>query len=667
MASAIVDPEKPKIHQTKKQWKFEPKPGEFSAAELGMGGSGPRRGGVHEGMSLASWPATGEFRVRVKASAVLPPGVESVPLRLLMGYGGLMTENQSSFQAEQVGKVVELKNSPDRAVEYEFRGRVENFPVRPARAAKNKMTSESLTITPQNLYDDGTLNDAQGNAPARLNGPRVVVESMEFEAPLAEVWPPEHHTRILFESPLRQSDVTGYAKEVIRRFMPRAYRRPATPAELEKIYKIYELLAPSFGTFEGAIRETLAMVLVSPQFLYHTDSMTGGVGDQYELASKLSYFLWGSMPDNELFTIAGQGKLNGPVVIERQVRRLLADGRSADFVRNFTNQWLSISKMKTVTINRTLFPRFLFTVKAGERTGTEEPYRPTIRDYMMQETAGFIGELIRRNASLLQVVDSDFAYLNQPLAAHYRVSGVQGLELRPVSVKPEQNLGGLLTQGSVLVGNSTGSAPHPIYRAVWLREAILGEEVRPPPAEVPALVDSAGEAAATAVTIKDLLKKHRQEQSCNACHATLDPWGIPFEQYNAVGQFQPQVPKAGVRVRGFQEKMDTDLKGYATYLAGINTVPVDAESRVPKGPVVKGLGGADGLKAYLLKSRSSSIVENMARRLLSYAIGRRLTFRDDATVTALVSKSKQQGNRLQDMIVTICQSETFRGASTPVR
>lgn len=145
------------------------------------------------------------------------------------------------------------------------------------------------------------------------------------------------------------------------------------------------------------------------------------------------------------------------------------------------------NKVKGVSINRHLFPRFLALVINGERAGTEVPYRPTIRDYMCQETAGFFAELIRQNASVLNLVDSNFAYLNEPLARHYGVPGVEGLALRPVAIKPEHHLGGLLTQGAILVGNSTGSAPHPIYRAVWLREAILGDDVKPPPAEVPAL------------------------------------------------------------------------------------------------------------------------------------------------------------------------------------
>jgi hypothetical protein len=181
-----------------------------------------------------------------------------------------------------------------------------------------------------------------------------------------------------------------------------------------------------------------------------------------------------------------------------------------------------------------------------------------------------------------------------------------------VPVKAEHRLGGLLTHGSVLIGNGTGSAPHPIYRAVWLREAILGEAVPPPPADVPALSDSAGASAEKATTIKDLLAKHRKQPSCHACHARLDPWGIPFEQYNAIGKYQPKVPKVGTRVSPFKKDTHKDRDGYVAYLAKLNTIAVQADAKVPNGPTLDGL---DELKAHLLKERTGDIARNVLRRL----------------------------------------------------
>jgi len=654
MAAAIVNPGKPEVHRAAQKWITKtPSAADKNVDEIGVY-RGAGQNSASQGLPLKSWPKNGEFRIRIKASAILPQGIDSVPLQMVMGYPFGF---QAVFLLEPVGNL-RLTNNTDNPQIFDFRGRIENYPVRPPISRKTAMTPPALNVTPLNLYDDGALNDhANSSGSWDLSGPRVVVESIEFEAPVADFWPPAHHTRILFESPLRETDKAAYVREVVSRFMSRAYRRPVMTDELEQFVKIYNVLAGDFGTLEEAMRETLAMVLTSPQFLYHTVAQNGGATQPYELASKLSYFLWGSMPDDTLLALAAKGRLEDAPVIEAQVRRLLADKRSGDFVNNFTTQWLSLAKMKTVNINKELFPRFLYLVGGGEAKGREVANRPTIRDYMQEETVGFIAELIQHNASVLNIVHSGFAMLNQPLAAHYGVAGVQGNELRVVPIKPEHRLGGLLTQGSVLVANSTGSAPHPIYRAVWLREAILGEEVKPPPANVPALSDSAGAGAEKAVTIKDLLRQHRTQESCSVCHASLDPWGIPFEQYNATGKFQPLVPKAGTRVRGFDEKLDKDLAGYAAYLKTINTVEIHADARVPRGPTVDGM---EQLKAYLLKERKDDIAQNVLRRLLSYGMGRGLTYRDSALVEQLRNQTSKNDYRFLEMIIAVCQSEAFR-------
>ena len=672
MASAIVDPAKPEIHKTRREW--EPRGG--SPTEIQFDELGGRRGSPGGGMGIKSWPKTGEFRIRIKTAAIMPKGVTQVPLNLVMGSN--INENSSTLQVESLGTVAVTQNVDDPQV-FEFRDRIENYPPR-ALTAKGKV-SYRLTVTPQNLYDDGRLNDHLN----RLARPRLVVKWIEFESPVFESWPPKHHTDILFESELRKTDPDAYVKAVLKRFITRAFRRPVREDEVQTYAKIYKIVSMDLPTLEAAMRETLAMVLISPDFMYHTSTVSAVARQnaeephalasvatnvlvlrQYELASKLSYFLWGSMPDETLFDLARAGKLDDAKTIDEQVRRMLKDERAGDFVRNFTLQWLSIQKMKQVKINDQLYPRFLYYVDAGERRGTEVPYRPTIRDDMMDESVAFIAELIKRNASVLNVVDSDFAMLNQRLAAHYGVAGdtsvgrVEGHELRPVKIEPEHHLGGLLTHGSVLIGNSTGSAPHPIYRAVWLREAILGDEVKDPPAEVPALSDSAGDSAEKALTIKDLLAKHRQVESCNDCHSRLDPWGIPFERYNAIGKYQPIVPKEGTRVRGVRHpyRGKETLEEYYAYLKSINTEKVEADARVPHGPLVDGI---QGLKSHLLKERKDDVAENLIRRLLRYGIGRELTYRDRYSVEKLLEQSKKNEYRLQDMISSICQSKVFIG------
>ncbi|MAI30980.1 MAG: hypothetical protein CMM07_04805 [Rhodopirellula sp.] len=648
MEAAIVNPDKPEIHQWRTEWKPHGLDKGLGGDEVGVWGN--RRNTPATGMGLRSVPSTGEYRIRLQASAILPPGIKELPLRLVMGF--TLNVNSATQQMEPVG-TVRLSNTPDNARIIEFHGRIENHPAQLGKLQNGVRQPSTMVITPQNLYDDGTLNDGNRNVAM----PRAVINWMEFEAPVVDVWPPNHHRRILFESPLQEKDPPAYIRNVLTQFISRAYRRPATEQDIDSFARIYKTLLPELRTQEAAIRETLAMVLISPQFLYHTKNTGNEERQAYEFANRLSYFLWGSMPDEKLMQLAASKKLLDKKVVGEQVLRMLSDPRSADFVKNFTMQWLSLAKMKTVPINRTLFPRFLYYVSAGERAGTEVPYRPTIRDHMQQETIGFIQQLIQQNLPATNLIDSKFAYLNQPLASHYGISKVQGDQFRVVPLQPTSRLGGLLTHGSVLLANGTGSAPHPVYRAVWLREAILGDEVPPPPADVPALSESAGESSENAVGIKGLLEKHRQKESCNDCHFRLDPWGIPFERYNATGRFQPKVPKAGTRVSGFQKHIHGDMHRYQTYLASINTEPVDATAKLPSGEMVHSL---DDLKNYLLNNRKNEIAENIVRRLFSYALGRELDWQDRFEVKQMMDKLQKDDFRLRDMIVLICQSETFQ-------
>jgi hypothetical protein len=652
LASTIVSSTAPKVIKKRVEWsdKLGHQNG-MSNNAVGLWGN--HRQSAAMGITIADPPTTGEFLLRFQASAKLLDGAVEVPLRFIMGY--TIQVNSSTQRVAPIGTVHLSQETPQV---FEMRGRLENFPVQPPTSEKNRVTPPSFHVTPLNLYDDGTLNDGVTFARVRnAQMPQALIDWVEFEGPYFETWPPDHHKRIMLDSPLRESDPRSYARLVLKFFLPRAFRRPATEEEVERFGNMFDLIFPSSASLEEAMRETLAMVLISPQFLYHTVADGKTVAPSYELASRLSYFLWGSMPDEELLRLASSNQLSDSTIMEQQVLRLLADPRAEGFVKNFTMQWLSLAKMRTVPINQDLFPRFLYVVAFGERKGTEEPYRPTVRDFMVEETIAYVAELIRSNGKPMQIIDSDFAMLNQRLAAHYGVSDVHGMQLRRVPVRPEHRIGGLLTQGSVLIGNATGTAPHPIYRAVWLREAILGEYVAPPPAEVPALADTAGTSAEKALSIKDLLVKHRTVEACNDCHARLDPWGIPFEHYNAIGQYQPLVPKEGTRIKPLNDISEKGRHDYQAYLQSINTVPIEADSRLPKGPQV--LGMAD-LKRYLTQERSDDITRNLIRRLTTYAIGRELTVHDRNEIETLLARARKEQVGMRDIIIHICQSPIFR-------
>ena len=387
MASAIVDPGKPKV--IRKTWKFQSKGstvGDFQHDEIHVRGS--HKGGPARGISISEWPATGEYRIRVKAAAILPKGIKEVPLRLVMGTE--LRTDQRTGRFYPVG-TVHLTNNVDEMKDFTFQGRIENHPVHVGRISKRGKEPDKIYLYPQNIFDNGRLRDFDRGYQGTwgFDAPRAVVSEVEFEAPVIDVWPPVHHTKIMFDSPLRTSDPKAYVKKVLERFMSRAFRRPAQASEVDRFVRLYQILEPEFGTMEATLRETLSMVLIAPQFLYHTVVGNGLSSPQYELASRLSYFLWGSMPDEELLLAASQEQLSDPKVLESHVRRMMKDKRTRAFVDNFTTQWMSIEKMKAVIINLQLFPRFLYTLR-----GQEELFRPTIRDYMHEETVGFVGELI---------------------------------------------------------------------------------------------------------------------------------------------------------------------------------------------------------------------------------------------------------------------------------
>ncbi len=666
MASVIVDPTPPETERTRHSWaaaeqRGMPDPTAMQPDELGVFGNRNRT--VANGMRVFEWPETGAFRIRLKASAILPDGETELPLRIMLGHD-IVGIGASGLDPARLVGTLRLTGEPDAPQVFELTGRIENFPSKPEHRYRRGgridgrlvITPPHFTVTPLNVYDDGTLNDR----PDPLTKPRAVVEWIEFEAPVYDAWPPAHHTDILFDSPLRDADPEAYVRAVLARFLPRAFRRPVSEAEVDRYAQIYTLVKDERGltSLEAAMRETLATALSSPDFLLHE---TGARDDQHALACRLSYFLWGSMPDDELFALARRGALADDEVLTAQARRMLADPRAEDFVAAFCTQWLALDKQRAVPINLERFPRFLHTIARGERRGQEQPNLPTIRAAMKQETIAYVGELIRRDAGVAALIDSDFAMLNHRLAAHYGVDGVHGHELRPVKVRPEQHLGGLLTQGAFLVGTSTGTAPHAVYRAVWLREAILGDEVPDPPADVPALEESAGDGVTDAVTLKDLLRLHRTKESCRDCHARLDPWGVPFERYDATGRYAARVPPPGARVGGFDAARHQDLAGYRAYVDGLATHEVDATSTLPDGTEVDGV---DELKRYLVERRLDDVAENVTRRLLAYALGRELTTADRPLAQELLRSAAPAGYPLRALILAICRSDTFTQRAT---
>jgi len=412
---------------------------------------------------------------------------------------------------------------------------------------------------------------------------------------------------------------------VLARFMERAFRRPVEQREVETIGRFFDKIRPASPSLEEAMRETLARVLISPDFLYLIEP-AGTPGKRtplsdFELASRLSYFLWSTMPDEPLLTLARGGKLRQAKILEQQVRRMIADKRSWNFVRNYTNQWLNLSGLDRVAVNPQYYPRF----------------DNRLKDDMRGETQHFFAEILYKDLSYMNLIDADFTMLNRRLAEHYGMPGPQGNQFERVAIKAEHHRGGLLTHGSMLLTNSTGEDSHPIKRAVWLLDRLLDDPPAPPPPDVPELDKKMADLAG--LSVRKQLEMHRKKDACNSCHRGIDPWGIPLENYDATGRWRETIHGA-IRKKKIKKRS-----------------PVEAESVLPGGHKIS---GPQSLKQHLLSDEKDRLARACVKKLLSYSLGRSVELGDRQAVETLTKKFAQRKYRLSDLIVEIVKSEPFQ-------
>jgi hypothetical protein len=582
------------------------------------------------------FPDEGDFLIRIKARAILPDNAPYPQLRVVLGYRA-----DTQTPSEDVGM---LEVASTEFQDYEFRGRLETFPLQ----SRTQSKYPGLLLWLTNAYSDGkpALKPRQevieSPEPEAVKGsdkkkkkrkpktrtvypldpdfPKIEIESVSFKAPIFESWPPAHHTRILFPSDLAENDPVAYTRQVLERFMRRAFRRPATPDEVEMMVAYFQEVRPTFATLEAAMRETLAMILVSPDFLYLVEPSAGKSRklDDHELASRLSYFLWSSMPDDHLFELADAGKLRDPQALQVEVQRLLSDPRSLNFVEHFSDQWLDLAGMNRVAVNPEYYPTF----------------RNELKPHMRQETQQFFNEILRNDISALAFLDSDFAMLNQPMAEHYGLSGPRGVSFERVALTKDRHRGGLLAQASVLLANSTGEDSHAILRGVWIRERLLDDPPAPPPPNVPNLNQENRDVAS--LPLKEQLKEHRENEACARCHRGIDPWGIALEEFDAIGLLREKIQrKSGKKMLAFD---------------------VDAKATLPGGHEVDGL---NELKAHLLSKKHEQFARTLVTRLLAYSLGRSLELSDHETVDELTATFIKSDYKLQQLIQSIAASDAF--------
>lgn len=443
------------------------------------------------------------------------------------------------------------------------------------------------------------------------------VESISIAGPLTEagVERPAAWRRVMgVEAP---GDEAARARAILGAFASRAYRRPATDGQVDALARLYQRERDAGRAFEPAVRTALAAALVSPNFLFraaaHPDAANPAARytlDGYELASRLSYFLWSSMPDGPLLAAAADGSLLKDQALAAQVRRMLADPKADAFIENFTGQWLQLRSLERLAIDREKFP----------------VYDDRLRADMAAEARLFFGDVLRGGRSVLEFIDSGHTFLNARLAGFYGVPGVKGEELRRVQLPAGSPRGGVLTMGAVLTLTSNTTRTSPVKRGLFVLDQILGAPPPPPPADIPPLEQAAK--ANPDATVRERLAAHVADATCAACHTRLDPLGLAFEHFDAIGRWRDEE----------------------------NGRPVDATGNLPGGTVLRGSGD---LKRVLLE-RGDQFVEALSAKMLTYALGRGLEPFDRPAVRRIAQRTHGHGDRLSAMVESVVLSETFR-------
>lgn len=537
-------------------------------------------------------PDQGIMRIRIRASrsAEELPGDACLQLTF-----SAHTSNNANFSNTIGKRDVRVTAPADQPEFIDFHISLADIQRNPFRKLETKFPRRDEFLHIRNLTFTEGLN--------------VLIDHIEISAPFYEQWPPQSHKAVFFESVNRDNE-ESYGREVLARFVRRAWGRSADSEELNQLMTLFTRHRPDFESFEEAMLEVLATVLTHPEFLYLVQEGNhephGGPANisQQELAGRLSTFLWASIPDEVLLSHADQGNLSDPEILRSQVERMLADGRSKRFTRHFVQQWLGLDGLNSVT----------------HITDSQ------LRHAMLDEPVAFFEEALKHNSSVMDFLHSDYALVNERLARHYGIRDVRGVRFRKVPVDVNQNRGGILTTAAVLAMNSDGKHSNPLKRGVWMLERVLHDPPPPPPPNVPEV--DLTDPRILEMTLKERIADHRNKPACASCHSRIDPWGIAFENYDALGSFRTQ----------------------------IGGKPIDATSELFGKQRLVGMGG---LKRYLLMERQDQFARAMVHKLTSYALGRSLTFGDRVDLEKMTGRLRSGGDGLRDLIHLVVNSELF--------
>lgn len=504
-------------------------------------------------------------------------------LALYMGFRRDCGENM-----EPVGEPQDVPGTNLRR--YVFEGAMRNFPNPEVPVGDDNYIAGIRQIGVRSEYTDGR------------DMPRLLIRSVEFEGPFLDQWPTAAHKAIFAAT---SSGGEAEARQIIRSFATRAFRRPVLAAEENGLVGIYRNAASSGRGFRDSVRDALAAALTMPQFLFLVEksaSLAPEVLDEYELASKLSYFLWNDPPDRRLLELAAAGKLRGQR--DAEVRRMIGDAKFAGFLAEFVPQWLALDKFQVLEPDRRQFPNLTHPTRAN----------------LMREPVEFFRYLVANNLPASNLVRSDFVVVNETVAGYYGMGDKVNSGVRFVAIKPNRpDLGGVLAQAAVLSGQSDGRESNPVKRGAWLARKIVAEPPPAPPPNVPPLQEDAKD-----LTLRQRLEMHRNAPACRSCHARIDPWGVALEEYDAGGR--------------------------------LKTAKIDAHSTLPDGTPVAGMSS---LKQYLAGQRMDQVAYSVLKHLTTYAAGRSLSYAELDSLRRDSAGLKPAGYRLQDMIRYVAASPMF--------
>jgi hypothetical protein len=613
-------------------------------ARIAVGNPNPRATGVKYGVAAAqnpeiplppgsrggiafkhNFPVDGDYQINIKDLAVGPysNALETQSTLVIMIDGRMVFRKSIGGPTDLA--LVDRQAGTGRSLIME---RFSKIPVHVEAGRRDVVVAfidRSHVASDENFQFPEPYNGLTGGA-AALNRRSELRDAVEIVGPFHPMGVSKTPSRALIflcEPGEPTGEESSCARRIAENLAQRAFRRPVTVADMNRLMPFYERTRRDGGSFDQGIEQVVAAVLASPQFLYRIISGPKGATPEteialsdLELASRLSFFLWNTGPDEELLTLAETNKLTRPGMLEKQVRRMLADPKASSLVTSFAMKWLNLTDLDQVIPDPVLFPNF----------------NDQLRHDFLAETEAFIGSIFSNDRSVLELLTANYTFLNERLAQHYGVAGIFGPQLREVTLD-EKERWGLLGKGAMLLRTSYGDRTSPVLRGAWVLDKIIGSPATPPPPDT--ATDLSQKAGEQPKTVRARLEEHRNKASCKMCHGVIDPIGLALENFDATGVWRT-----------------TDSQAKA---------PIDANTVLPSGVPIKGVVE---LRAHLM-DRPELFVRNVTERLMTYAVNRRLEYFDMPQVRGIVRAATKDNYKLSSLILGIVNSDAFRRQGPP--